>query len=99
MSPDERELGKLIATVEALGKSIEEMKRANADDHKEVVRALDEMRKEMAKKASEEWVREVEGRTDKLESRADKIAAIVGLAVVASAAVPGFLSLITGGHS
>jgi hypothetical protein len=89
----EKELGELIGEVRALGKQVAEMRAENTVEHGEVVRRLEELRQEVGGKASEEWVKDHEGRIDSLESTRDegkgaafavKVAQGVGLFLIAA---------------
>lgn len=72
MSPDEREFGILIGKVEAIGEQIAEMRRSNSAEHAQVVTKLDEVRAEVATKATRERVKAVEVDVDDLKRTRDE---------------------------
>jgi hypothetical protein len=96
--PDEQKLGELIEAVRTVQGGLQEvkdgmadMRKENAEDHSKVIDA-------MGKLAAKDEVKTVADRTDKLESRSDKLMAIVGLIVLLCTVAPGLLILLTGGH-
>jgi hypothetical protein len=91
-------LGRLEEKQDGLDRRMVEVKEGNEADHGEVKGLLTEIRDEMAKKADKAEVKAVADRTDKLESRSDKLMAIVGLVVLLCTVAPGLLILLTGGH-
>jgi hypothetical protein len=93
MSIDDRELGIVIGKVEAIGEQLADMRRSNSAEHAAVIRRLEDVRAEVARKASDVRVDALEGRTDSLEktrdegsgaARAIRVAQGVGLFLLAA---------------
>lgn len=72
MSPSEKEFGELIGEVKAIGRQIADMERRNSEEHAAVITRLDGLRSDLDRKASEEWVKEHDGRIDSLEQTRDE---------------------------
>lgn len=101
MTPDEqpsaKEFGVLIGRVDAIGEQIAEMRRTNTAEHAAVIAKLDGLRDGLDDKASKTWVREIDKRTDKLESIRDegsgaaKLIRVTQGALVAGVAILAFV--------
>ena len=91
--PDEREFGHLIGRVDAIGAQIAEMRETNTAEHAAVIARLDRIDDHLSTKASKRWVREIDGRTDRLESKADEASGAAKLARVAQGAIAAVLAI------
>lgn len=95
MSPDDqptaREFGELTGEVRAIGRQITEMKDANSREHAAVIQKLEGVQAGLTQKASENWVKEHEGRINSLEKTRDEGSGAVRLIRIGQGA--GFLAL------
>ena len=93
MSPDEREFGRLIGRVDAIGEQIDAMRQSNTAEHAAVIARLDRLHDDLTGKASKTWVREIAQRTDDLERTRDEASGAAKLARVAQGAVAAVLAI------
>jgi len=85
--PTAKEFGILIGRVDAIGEQIAEMRQANTAEHAAVIARLDALRRDLDAKASGEWVREIDRRTDSLEKTRDEGSGVARLVLAAQGTV------------
>lgn len=92
--PSGREFGELVGEVRAIGRQLSKMEQTNSTEHASVIAAIGEVRRDLNTKASKTWVKEIDGRTDKLESIADEGSGAARLIRVTQGALVAVLAIL-----